>query len=90
VLLSTGYFLRYSKEGTNALIFEANPKRSLTMSGFVWEGNTEPLLKGTAYVIDEPVGGGNVVLFADEPFFRGIFRSVTRPFMNSILFPGSF
>ncbi|MEO8042995.1 MAG: hypothetical protein ABI646_10320, partial [Acidobacteriota bacterium] len=90
VLLSSGYFFRYSKEGTNALVFDAKPKRPLTLSGFVWEGNTERLLKGTAYLIDEPLGSGHVILFADEPFFRGIFRSTTRPFFNSILFNGVF
>jgi hypothetical protein len=90
VLLSSGYFFRYTKEGTNALVFAENPKRPLTMSGFVWEGNTERLLKGTAYVIDEPNGSGHVIMFADEPFFRGIFRSVTRPFFNSMLFNGAF
>lgn len=90
VLLSSGYFFRYTKEGTNALIFEAKPKKPLTISGFVWEGNTERLLKGTAALIDEPNGAGHVILFADEPFFRGIFRSVTRPFFNSMLFNGTF
>lgn len=90
VLLSSGYFFRFSKEGTNALLFEANPKRPLTISGFVWEGNTERLLKGTAYVIDEPIGNGHAILFADEPFFRGIFRSTTRQFFNSIMFNGAF
>ncbi|MCD9187881.1 MAG: hypothetical protein LUM44_15780 [Pyrinomonadaceae bacterium] len=90
VLLSSGYFFRYSKEGTNALIFEQKPKNPLTISGFVWEGNTERLLKGTAYIIDEPTGNGHVILFADEPFFRGIFRSTTRPFFNALLFNGSF
>ena len=90
VLLSSGYFFRYSKEGTNALIFDAKSKKPLTISGFVWEGNTERLLKGTAYLIDEPNGAGHVIMFADEPFFRGIFRSVTRPFFNSILFNGTF
>ncbi|HEX9961220.1 MAG TPA: M14 family zinc carboxypeptidase, partial [Pyrinomonadaceae bacterium] len=90
VLLSSGYFFRVSKEGTNAFVFEPKPRRPLTISGFVWEGNTERLLKGTAYIIDEPTGGGHVVLFADEPFFRGIFRSTTRPFFNAILFNGTF
>jgi Zinc carboxypeptidase len=90
VLLSSGYFFRYSKEGTNALVFDAKPKKPLTISGFVWEGNTERLLKGTAYLIDEPNGSGHVIMFADEPFFRGIFRSVTRPFFNSMLFNGTF
>ncbi len=90
VLLASGYFFRYSKEGANALVFDAKPARPLTISGFVWEGNTENLLKGTAYVIDEPTGSGHVILFAEEPFFRGIFRSATRPFFNSILFNGVF
>jgi hypothetical protein len=90
VLLSSGYFFRFSKEGTNALIYEAKPKKPLTISGFVWEGNTERLLKGTAALIDEPNGSGHVILFADEPFFRGIFRSVTRPFFNAMLFNGAF
>ncbi len=90
VLLSSGYFFRVSKEGTNALLFEPKPTKPLTISGFVWEGNTEKLLRGTAYLIDEPTGSGHVILFADEPFFRGIFRSMTRPFFNSILFNGTF
>ena len=90
VLLSSGYFFRYSKEGNNAIVFDAKPKRPLTISGFTWEGNTERLLAGTAYVIDEPTGSGHVILFAEEPFFRGLFRSTTRPFMNSILFNGTF
>lgn len=90
VLLTSGYFFRFSKEGTNALLFDAKSKNPLTISGFVWEGNTERLLKGTSYLIDEPSGSGHVILFADEPFFRGIFRSSTRPFFNAILFNGTF
>jgi hypothetical protein len=90
VVLASGYFFRYSKEGTNALVFDAKPRRPLTISGFVWEGNTEKLLAGTAYLIDESNGSGHVILFAEEPFFRGIFRTTTRPFFNSILFNGVF
>ncbi|MEP7212743.1 MAG: M14 family zinc carboxypeptidase [Acidobacteriota bacterium] len=88
VLLASGYFFRYSKEGSNALVFDAKPVKPLTISGFVWEGNTEKLLKGTAYVLDESNGSGHVVLFAEEPFFRGIFRTTTRPFFNAIAFNG--
>jgi hypothetical protein len=90
VLLASGYFFRISKEGSNAVVFDAKPNRPLTLSGFVWEGNTERLLAGTAYVIDEPRGSGHVILFAEEPFFRGIFRSNTRLFFNSIAFNGVF
>lgn len=90
VLLQTGYFFRYSKEGTNAVVFDANPTRPLTISGFVWEGNTERLLKGTSYIMDESMGAGRVVLFAEDPFYRGMTRSTTRQFFNSILFNGIF
>jgi hypothetical protein len=90
VLLASGYFFRYSKEGTNALVFDAKPAKPLTVSGFTWDGNTERLLSGTSYLIDEPTGSGHVILFAEEPFFRGTFRSMTRPFFNSILFNGVF
>lgn len=90
VILASGYFFRYSKEGTNAMVFDAKPKKPLTISGFVWEGNTEELLKGTSYVIDESMGRGHVILFAEDPFFRGLFRSTTRTFFNSILFNGVF
>ncbi|MGB7068619.1 MAG: M14 family metallopeptidase [Pyrinomonadaceae bacterium] len=86
VLLASGYFFRYSKEGTNALVFDADPKKPLTISGFVWDGNTENLLKGTAYAIGESRGSGKVILFAEDPFFRGMTRSMTRPFFNSIVF----
>jgi hypothetical protein len=90
VLLASGFFFRYSKEGSNALVFDAKPARKLTLSGFVWEGNTERLLAGTSYIIDEHHGSGHVILFAEEPFFRGIFRSATRPFFNAIAFNGVF
>lgn len=90
VLLQTGYFFRYSKEGTNAVVFDANPRRPLTISGFVWEGNTERLLKGTSYIIDESTGAGHVVLFAEDPFYRGMTRATTRQFFNAIAFNGVF
>ncbi len=90
VLLTGGSFFRYSKEGTNALVFDANPRSPLTISGFVWPGNTERLLSGTSYLIDESQGSGRVILFAEDPFFRGMTRGVTRQFFNSIAFNGIF
>lgn len=90
VLLTGGSFFRYSKEGTNALVFDEKPRTPLTVSGFVWEGNTERLLKGTSYLIDERSGAGHVVLFAEDPFFRGMTRGLTRQFFNAIAFNGVF
>ncbi|HEX6625573.1 MAG TPA: M14 family zinc carboxypeptidase [Pyrinomonadaceae bacterium] len=85
VLVDSGYFFRPSKEGTNALIFSDDAKQPLYLAGFVWP-TTEKLLRGTAYVIDEPTGKGHVVLYAEDPNFRAIWRSTTRLFFNSFLF----
>jgi hypothetical protein len=85
VLVDSAYFFRPSKEGTNAVVFAADPARPLHVAGFIWP-TTESLLRGTAYVIDEPTGRGHVVLFAEDPNFRAIWRSTTRLFFNSFLF----
>lgn len=90
VLVASGYFFRPSKEGTNAVVFGDDEAQALRISGFVWPGNTERLLKGTAYVIEEPTGRGHVILFAEDPNYRGIWRNVTRLFFNSFLFPSAF
>ena len=68
----------------------ADDNRPLRLSGFIWPNNTERLLRGTAYVIEEPTGRGHVVLFAEDPNFRAIFRSTTRLFFNSFLFQPTF
>ena len=85
VLVDSAYFFRPSKEGTNAVVFNADAKQPLHVAGFLWP-TTEQLLRGTAYVIHEPTGRGHVVLFAEDPNFRAIWRSTTRLFFNSFLF----
>ncbi|HMF57916.1 MAG TPA: M14 family zinc carboxypeptidase [Pyrinomonadaceae bacterium] len=87
VLVSSGYFFRPSREGTNAIVFTGTG--SLLVSGFVWP-NTERLLRNTSYLIEEPTGRGHVVVFAEDPNFRGFWRSTTRLFFNSFLFSPSF
>jgi hypothetical protein len=84
VLVASAYFFRPSKEGTNAAVFSADA-RPLHVAGFVWP-TTESLLRGTAYVMEEPTGKGHVVLYAEDPNFRAIWRSTTRLFFNSFLF----
>ncbi len=90
VLIDSAYFFRPSKEGTNALVFVAQGREPLRIAGFVWPDNTERLLRGTAHVIDEPTGRGHVVLFAEDPNFRGFWRSLTKMFFNSFLFQPTF
>ncbi len=89
VLVNSGYFFRPSKEGTNAVIFSPDEKEELRLSGFIWPNNTERLLRGTAYVIEEHAGRGHVILFAEDPSFRGIWRTTVRLFFNAILFPSA-
>jgi cell division septation protein DedD len=83
VLFGGDTFFRPSKDGANVVTFAADG--ALTVAGFVWPDNTEELLRGTAYLIDEPVGGGHVILFADDPNFRHLWRTSTQLFFNSIL-----
>ena len=89
VLVDSAYFFRPSKEGTNAVVFDANGKTPLRIAGFIWP-TTEQLLRGTSYVIGEPTGRGHVVLYAEDPNFRAIWRSTTRLFFNSLLFQPTF
>jgi hypothetical protein len=89
VLVNSGYFFRPSKEGTNAVVFSPDAGGQLRLSGFVWPNNTERLLRGTAYVVEEPTGRGHVILFAEDPSFRGIWRTTVRLFYNAILFPSA-
>jgi hypothetical protein len=90
VLVESAYFFRPSKEGTNAVVFKADDSKPLRLSGFIWPDNTERLLKGAAYVIEEPTGRGHVVLYAEDPNFRGFWNSTTRLFFNSFLFQPAF
>jgi hypothetical protein len=83
VPLSGGTFLKPSKTGTNAITFGKGPSRR---SGFVWPDNTEELLANTAYVIDEPLGGGHALLFLEDPTFRALWPGLRRLFLSGILF----
>jgi hypothetical protein len=83
VLFGGDTFFRPSKDGANVVTFAADG--ALTVSGFVWPDNTEELLGGTSYIIDEPTGRGHVIMFAEDPNFRYLWRSATQFFLNSIL-----
>ncbi|HET9425535.1 MAG TPA: M14 family zinc carboxypeptidase [Gemmatimonadaceae bacterium] len=83
VLMEGSNFFTLSKEGVNAAVFA--PTGPLTRSGFAWPDNTERLLRGTAFLIHEPVGGGHLVMFANDPLFRGWWRALDKALMNAIL-----
>ncbi|MCS7230158.1 MAG: M14 family zinc carboxypeptidase [Candidatus Kryptonium sp.] len=75
-----------SKDGANPGVFA---DKDVRISGFVWE-DMEKKFPGNAYLIDEPVGRGRVIMFADDPNFRLYWLSLNRLFLNSIFFAPSF
>ncbi|MBC7791036.1 MAG: hypothetical protein H7Z74_13905 [Anaerolineae bacterium] len=83
VMLDGSTFFKLSKEGTNVAVFPSTGL--LHRAGFSWPDNTERLLKGTALVVEEPLGDGHVVLFANEPMFRGWWRALDRMVLNAVL-----
>ncbi len=87
VPLSGDTFWRKSDTGANVVTFAAkSPSR---LSGFVWDDNTEKLLAGTAYVVDEPTGSGHLILFLNDPTERYMSLGLRRMFLSAVLFGGS-
>lgn len=80
VLHNSGYLFTPSEEGTNVATYaEENPR----ITGFLWE-DTESRISGTPYLIDENVGRGHAILFADDPLFRLLFPNLERLFVNAV------
>ncbi|CAA9317309.1 MAG: hypothetical protein AVDCRST_MAG11-1833, partial [uncultured Gemmatimonadaceae bacterium] len=53
VLFEGDNFLKLSQEGANVAVFPA--AGAFRRAGFVWDDNTERLLRGTALLVDEPL-----------------------------------
>lgn len=88
VLLDGDNFYKLSKDGTNVAVFPAEGR--LHRSGFVWPDNTERLLRGTALLIEEQVGDGHVIVFANEPLFRAWWRALDKLVLNGIVLGPAF
>ena len=88
VMLDGGTFLSLSKDGANIGVFPKTGR--FHRAGFVWPDNTERLLRNSALLIEEPTGGGHVVLFANEPLFRAWWHSLDRLVLNAIVLGPSF
>ena len=54
------------------------------IDGFITEKNMEEYLKPSASLIVSKVGSGRVVLFADNPNFRGSWFGTNRLFLNAL------
>lgn len=55
------------------------------LNGYISESQLHRL-KGSASILAERQGAGNIVLFAENPLFRGIWDATTRTFVNAIVF----
>jgi hypothetical protein len=63
--------------------------RRLRLSGLMWPEARERWAR-TAYATVERAGNGQVILFAWEPFFRGLFEGTGRLFLNAVIIgPGA-
>jgi hypothetical protein len=82
VLLEGQTFLKASKEGANPLIFDRLP---LALAGWTWP-ETERRLRGCAYAVDEPTGGGHVLMLAGAPDYRLFWRSTGRILLNALVY----
>ncbi|MCL6272774.1 M14 family metallopeptidase [Muricauda sp. 2012CJ35-5] len=54
------------------------------VDGFITKKNTEEFLKPSASLIVSKLGGGRVILFADNPNFRGSWYGTNRLFLNAL------
>jgi len=80
VFKTSSTMFELSSSGYNVGIYPASAR----MSGYMSKEN-EKLLDGTGYLIHEQLGGGNIVLFADDPNFRLFWDGLNKIFLNSVL-----
>jgi len=83
VFLDTSQLLRASEKGANPVVFTG---AGLTLAGFTWPGNTEKHLHDSIWAAVESVGQGSVVVFAENPVYRGFWRGPAKLLTNAVLF----
>ena len=81
VYKNNSVFISPSKnEYSTVAKYTINPHRD----GFVTNENLETFIKPSASIIVSPLGAGRVVLFADNPNFRGAWYGTNRLFLNAL------
>jgi hypothetical protein len=88
VLVGGSSVLGLSHDGGNVAVFPTTG--TLKRGGFTFPDNSERLLRGSAFIVQERVGRGNVVMFTNDPMFRGWWRALDRMVFNAVLLGGSF
>ncbi|HWA15578.1 MAG TPA: M14 family zinc carboxypeptidase [Gemmatimonadales bacterium] len=86
VLVESSSFLKPSKDGASPVVFRG---KDLLLDGFAFPNNTEKYLNNTVWASVEKVGRGSVIIFAESPVHRAMWRGPARLLTNAILFgPG--
>jgi hypothetical protein len=86
VLATTDLLFTPSTKGWNVATYAS--EEQLHVAGFLWE-KMRRALPGQAYLVDEPVGRGHVILFAEDPNFRACWEGLSRFFLNALCFAPS-
>lgn len=82
VLCASDLLLAPSVEGRNVAVYKSGDR--LVLGGFVWD-KMKAVLPGKAYLIDETLGRGHVLLFAEDPNVRGYWDVTSKLFVNAVL-----
>ena len=85
VYKNNNVFIKPSKNYySNVAVYTKNPH----IDGYISKKNMENYLKSSASLIVSKIGSGRVILFADNPNFRGSWYGTNKLFLNA-LFLGS-
>ncbi len=82
VIRESSIFIKPSKSAYSTVsLYTENP----LLNGYISDDNLKKL-KSSASLLVSNSGSGRVVLFAEDPVFRGIWDGTTRLFINAIIF----
>ena len=74
----------FLKPSENAYSTVAKYTKNPHIDGYISDKNLETFLKPSASLIVSPLGSGRVILFADNPNFRGAWYGTNRLFLNAL------
>jgi hypothetical protein len=68
--------------GRNVGIYQSQDR--LVAAGLVWK-EAQPLLAQRAYLMHQPMGGGHIIAFAEDPNYRAFTEATALLFINAVL-----
>lgn len=81
VPLSGSTFYKRREEGGGVVLLGEDPK---VLSGWTWPDEGDAL-KDTVWLHDQPLGGGHVVWFSEDPTSRAMWPGMYRLLLNAVL-----